>query len=169
MRLRGVTHAVTGWRSAFLATTLLLSATTAAAKKDKPEITVNPFDDVPQNLQYFEDSDVVVFQDYQKNVVFRSDDAGESWKQVKDIPDGKAWDLWMHPYDSKRAYVLTRESTHWATNDRGATWDEFFTDAQPSMFRKPLSFHASDPDKIIFHGQDCTGIFCEEEVSVVLI
>lgn len=168
MRLRGARNTATGWRSWAVASLLLSSASTSVAKKDKPDITANVFEHVPQNLQYFEDTDVILFQDFQTNVVYRSGDAGETWKVVKDIPEGDAWDLWMHPYDNKRAYVLTRESTHWYTNDRGASWEEFFTDAEPSMTRKPLAFHAGDPDKIIFHGVDCAGIFCEDVVSLEL-
>jgi photosystem II stability/assembly factor-like uncharacterized protein len=164
MRLRGALGAATGWRSVLIASLLL---TPTVAKKDEPKITSTKFEAAPQNLQYFEDSNVVLFQDYEKNVVYRSDDAGESWKIISNVPEGKAWDLWMHPYAKDRAYILTKEKTHWATKDRGQSWEEFFTDAEPSMFRKPLAFHAGDPDKIIFHGQDCGGIFCEELVCLI--
>jgi hypothetical protein len=71
----------------------------------------------------------------------------------------------MHPFDNKRAYVLTKDTTHYMTADRGKTWQSFFTDSSPSSWRRqPLSFHAGDPDKIIFNGQDCMGIYCEELV-----
>ena len=163
MRLRGALQTATGWRSLLVATVL---CSNAVAKENKPRVTVTEFSHFPSNLNYFEDSDVVLFQDYDENTVYRSDDAGEKWTMIKDIPEGKAWDLFLHPFDSKRAYVLTRDNTHWKTEDRGKSWKEFFTDASPSMFRMPLSFHASDPDKIIFNGQDCASIFCTEQVSL---
>jgi hypothetical protein len=84
---------------------------------------------------------------------------------VSAIPDGQLLGLAMHPFDSKRAYVFTNEKTHWKTEDRGETWQGFFSDSITSVFRYPLAFHAGDPDRIIFNGMDCTGIFCEEIAS----
>lgn len=161
MWLKGSFDAATGWSSLFIAS-ILISST--SAKKESPTITPNKINHRPENVQYFEDSDVILFQDWIENVVYRTDNAGESWKVVDNIPANMAWNMVLHPVDKKRAYVLTQESTHWKTDNRGETWEEFFTDAPPSAWRQPLSFHASDPDKIIFNGQDCMGIFCDELV-----
>ena len=163
MWLKGCREAVTGWSSLLVTSTLIISA---LAKKESPTITPNKISHRPENVQYFDDSDVILFQDWVENTVYRSDNAGETWKVVKDIPFDEAWNMVLHPFDKKRAYVLTQESTHYKTDDRGETWEEFFTDASPSAWREPLSFHASDPDKIIFNGQDCMGIFCDELVSI---
>ncbi|KAM3077434.1 vacuolar protein sorting/targeting protein PEP1 [Clarireedia jacksonii] len=150
----------TGWRSLLLSTLLY---TGARGKKDAPGVHTTKIPHVAQNLVYFEDSDVVMYEDKVDRVVWRSEDAGESWKKVNAAAEGKLLELVMHKYDPKRAYIITSESTHWATKDRGATWEEFFTDAQASAFRQPtMEFHASDPDRIIFNAMDCTGIFCEE-------
>lgn len=155
--------AATGWRS-LLISSLLCSK--ALAKKDEPKITFSEFRFVPYGLQYFDDSDVVMFEDRMEGLVYISDDAGEKWNTVSKVPKGKVLELQMHPFDKKKAYVITTEQTHWKTNDRGNTWKEFFTDSPASLFRQALSFHAGDTDRIIFNGMDCTGIFCEELVSV---
>ncbi|TAQ85300.1 hypothetical protein B7494_g6368 [Chlorociboria aeruginascens] len=149
----------TSWRSLLLSTLL---CTNAWAKRDGPSVKITPFQNVPFDLQYFEDSDVVMFLDPGDRVAHISRDAGETWDKVKGVPEGKVWDLSLHPFDSNRAYIITTEKTHWRTKDRGKTWDEFFTDAPATLFQEPLRFHAGDPDRIIFNGMDCTGLFCEE-------
>lgn len=161
MRLRRAVDAVTGWRSLILASMLI---TNIAAKKDAPSLTYTTFDHQPQNIEYFDDSDVILFQDWDSNTLWRTDNAGESWSEV-DIPYNEAWSMYMHPFDKKRAYYLTKEGTHYKTEDRGETWQSFVTDYPPSVLRnQPLSFHADDHDKIIFNAEDCMGIFCEELV-----
>jgi hypothetical protein len=151
-----------GWRS--LLVSALLCTNSASAKKDKPSVHLSNFPFWPYNVQYFDDSDVLLFEDKNDRVVFRSEDAGVTWDKVSDVPAGKLLEMTMHPYDNKRAYIITDERSHWLTKDRGKTWEEFYTDALASMFRAALAFHAGDPDRIIFNGMDCTGIFCEELV-----
>lgn len=75
----------------------------------------------------------------------------------------------MHPFDKERAYVITNTKTHYKTKDRGATWQEWIAEAPATIFREVLSFHAGDPDRIIFNAMDCTGIFCEELVGYFLV
>ncbi|KAG9240971.1 hypothetical protein BJ878DRAFT_429139 [Calycina marina] len=72
----------------------------------------------------------------------------------------------MHPYDNKRAFVITEDKTHWKTSDRGKSWQEWKTDSLASIFREALTFHAGDADRMIFNAMDCTGIFCEEITMV---
>lgn len=140
-----------------------LWATPLAAKKDHPTIHTKKFDNLPRNLNYFPDSDVVLFQDTDDNVVYRSEDAGVKWERVDSVPKGEAWLLTLHEFDPKRAYILTDGSEHYRTADRGKTWEKFNTDAELSMFRSDiLQFHAGDPDRILFNGMYCTGIFCQE-------
>ena len=154
-------QAATGWRSLLLSTLL---CTSAWAKKDAPAVTSSKFSFIPYNLQYFDDSDVMMFEDGLDHVVYRSENAGETWEKVSQIPDGKLLEISMHPYDNKRAFIITDERSHWMTKDRGKTWEEFYTDSQASIFREALTYHAGDPDRVIFNGMDCTGIFCEELV-----
>lgn len=138
---------------------------TVCAKKDAPTIKVNEFEHYPMNLNYFKDSDVVLFQDEKTRSVYRSTDAGATWSKVDTIGDKKAFALIMHEYDPSRAYVLTQGMTHWRTHDRGKTWETFFTGSELSIFRSDwLVFHAGDPDRIMFNGMDCESIFCDEVV-----
>jgi hypothetical protein len=160
MRLRRAVDSATGWRSLIIASMLITGTT---AKEEAPSLKLNTFNNPPVNIEYFDDSDVILFQDWMASKVYKTEDAGESWSEVKEIPD--VWSMYMHPFDKKRAYVLTRESKHYKTDDRGKTWQSFLTDSSPSVYRNPpLSFHADDPDKIIFNGEDCLGIYCEEVV-----
>ena len=153
-------------RRAFGAAALLASALFASpslAKKDGPEFRVHQFPEYPENLNYFENSDVLIFQHFVTQDVYRSPDAGATWERVEAVPEGKAYMLVMHEYDSERAYILTQGIQHYRTHDRGKTWEMFQTDSEVSMFRgEVLQFHASIPDRIIFNGMDCQGIFCEE-------
>jgi hypothetical protein len=153
-----------GWRSLLYSTLLLTGA--CWAKKDKPSVKPTKFDFIPFNVNYFDDSDVLLFEDPLSHNVYRSDNAGEDWALVKGVPKGKLLELAMHPFDKKRAYIITNERTHYKTDDRGKTWEEFTTDTQASIFREALTFHGGDPDRIIFNAMDCTGIFCEEKVSL---
>jgi hypothetical protein len=146
----------------------LLCSSGAAAKKDKPSVHTSSFPFWPYNVNYFDDSDVLLFEDFNDHVVFRSTNAGVSWDKVSSVPAGKEMELTMHRFDNKRAYIITKERSHWMTKDRGETWEEFYTDSLASLFRPALTFHAKDPDRIIFNGMDCTGIFCEELVRSII-
>ncbi|KAI0124653.1 vacuolar protein sorting/targeting protein 10 [Xylariales sp. AK1849] len=171
--MRAVTKALPGataasWRRMLLVTFLLwqvLMVLVTDAKKDAPTVTVNNFDRYPLNLNYFQDSAVILFQDQTAGTIYRSADAGVTWAKVDAITDGKAFVLIMHEFDSNRAYVLTKGVSHWRTHDRGKTWETFFTDAELSIFRRDwLVFHATDPDRIMFNGMDCQSIFCDDVV-----
>lgn len=140
-----------------------------AHAKDEPTFYVKQFDHYPQNLNWFDQSDVILFQDISTQNVWRSADGGETWKIIDDVPEGKAYSLVMHENDKNRAYILTESVTHYRTEDKGKTWKTFFTDAEFSIFRGEIfSFHATDPDRIIFNGMDCKGIFCDEVAMYTL-
>ncbi|KAL8839972.1 MAG: hypothetical protein Q9170_001514 [Blastenia crenularia] len=127
----------------------------AVAKKDKPEISSHKFDNPPTNFFYFDDSNTILLHDREDGAVHRSEDAGKTWDKV-DIDDNKAWDLWRHPHDNKKAFIMGKGSTHWHTNDQGKTWQDFeIPKARPSLFRAPLAFHAEDSDKVLIHGEVC--------------
>ena len=155
MRARGALQAA--------AALLLVWATPLAAKSDRPTFQSKAFNNMPKNLNYFPDSDTVLFQDIEDNNVYRSDDHGGKWARVDAVPEGKAWLLYMHQYDSSRAYILTEGLSHFRTADRGKTWDKFNSGAEMSMFRGDiLQFHAADPDRILFNGMACEGVLCQE-------
>ncbi|KUI60044.1 Vacuolar protein sorting/targeting protein 10 [Cytospora mali] len=157
MKARGATKAAALLLTSLWTIPLLVQA------KDEPIFTTNEFAHYPQYLNYFDQSDIILFQDISDQNVYRSPDGGETWQLVSDIPDGEAYMLVMHEFDNKRAYILTEGLSHWKTDDRGKTWTTFFADAELSLWAgQAFNFHAGDPDRIIFNGMECQGIFCDE-------
>ena len=135
----------------------------ASAKKDAPRITISELDNTPASPPlYFEDSDVILILDTAGNVI-RSEDAGEKWGVINDVPKGRAWDLVLHPYNKEVAYVWGKEKTHWITDDRGKSWRSFDIEGYPVAFRPPFSFHAADSDKVIVNV--CTESFACNEMA----
>ncbi|CAM1506821.1 Fc.00g064620.m01.CDS01 [Cosmosporella sp. VM-42] len=127
-------------------------------------MVVNKLDHAPLNINYFEDSDVIVFHDVEERNIYRSTDAGAKWERVSSIPEGVAAMLYMHTFEQKTAFVMTQDSKHYKTHDRGETWEKFDTGVLASAFRpEVLVFHADDPKRIIFNGMECDGIFCDEQ------
>ncbi|KAH6636628.1 vacuolar protein sorting/targeting protein 10 [Chaetomium tenue] len=157
MRVRGALQAAAVLAAALWATPL------AAKKNDRPTFHSKEFENIPKNLHYFSDSDTVLFQDQSANNVYLSSDHGVKWERVDAVPEGKAWMLSMHGFDSNRAYILTEGTTHFRTSDRGKTWEKFKSGVQMSLFRLDiLRFHATDPDRILFNGMICEGLLCQE-------
>ncbi|KAG0243406.1 vacuolar protein sorting/targeting protein PEP1 [Mortierella sp. GBA43] len=137
-----------------LACILALGSYRAHAAPNAPVITTNTFDSGPRKLNYFLDSPVILYQDISRNIL-RSPDEGKTWTRIQDIPEGKSWNLIMHAFDPKIAFVLTQGKTHYKTTDQGVTWRTFETDLQPIEDHFVLSFHAKRPDLILFIGVNC--------------
>ncbi|KAG6003524.1 hypothetical protein E4U21_001924 [Claviceps maximensis] len=157
--MRPADKALAAWH--ILLSSLIWTTTFA---KDEPSLAVTKFQNPPLNINYFEDSDVIVFQDKIEHNVWRSADAGVSWKRVDAVPEGKTLGLIMHPHKRNRAYIVTPSKIHFRTEDRGETWTKFDTNALPSKFQpETMTFHADEPDRIIFNAMDCEGIFCSEQ------
>ncbi|KAL1861712.1 vacuolar protein sorting/targeting protein PEP1 [Diaporthe australafricana] len=158
MKAWGATKAI-----ALLLTSLCTTPLVLVHAKDEPSFTVKKFDHYPSSLYYFDQSDIILFQDVSDQNVYQSNDGGEKWDRVSDVPEGKALTIVMHEFSKDRAYIMTEGMTHYMTTDQGKTWKSFFTDAEVSIFRSAIfGFHASDPDRIIFNGMDCQSIFCDE-------
>ena len=120
-----------------------------------PKVESQDFDTQPVDIRYFEDSEVILTREVNGNI-WRSDDAGLNWNEINDIRHGEAVSFWMNPYHKKWAVALGREGKHWVTNDRGQSWRDFSLPDGfiPAFYRLPLSFHAFDPEKVIFKVQD---------------
>lgn len=161
-------------RAATKAAVLLLASLWAAPVQPvlaakEPAFYVKPFENFPYNLNYFDRSDIILFQDSAARNVWRSPDGGQTWALVEGVPEGKSSTLYMHEFDNKRAYILTESTTHYRTEDQGKSWTTFFTDAEYDFLRPDVfNFHATDPDRIIFNGMDCKGIFCDEVAMYTL-
>ncbi|CAG9938308.1 unnamed protein product [Clonostachys rosea f. rosea IK726] len=162
MRFGG--KAAASWRIQLLTIAgVLLSAVVA---KDSPTVKTTSMNNPPLGISYFEDSDTIVFHDYEEGNVYRSDDAGVTWNTVKGVPDGIATGLIMHRYEPKTAFILTDSKKHFKTEDRGASWTSWNSASIPSFYEADvLSFHASDPKRIIFNGMSCESIFCSREAK----
>ncbi|KAH6689130.1 vacuolar protein sorting/targeting protein PEP1 [Plectosphaerella plurivora] len=133
----------------------------ALAKDESPTIKATEVKHLPLSLSYFEDSDVILYQDVPDGNVLRSEDAGATWERTKDIPEGKSRLLIMHEFDNSRAFVITEDQEHYKTTDKGKTWQKFDAGARPDTeSMEILRFHASEPDHIIFTGLACLGPFC---------
>ncbi|KIW22974.1 uncharacterized protein PV07_11214 [Cladophialophora immunda] len=135
------------------------------AKKDGPTISATTFDNPLENVFYFDDSDVVIGYDGETGIVWRSADAGETWKEINDQgQSGNALDVYRHPYDNQRAYIIGLDSDHWVTTDTGETWRKFSSDGDGlARFRNaPLSFHGRDPKRVIWNAEHCVGLACIE-------
>ncbi|KAI1154791.1 hypothetical protein F4825DRAFT_146362 [Nemania diffusa] len=159
--------AIPMWWSALLVLATLLSTASTVYAKDEPTIKVKQLKSFPNTPNYFPGSNVVLFQEAQSpRTLWRSTDGGATWDEAKGIDHGKSLGLVMHKYDPNRAYVLTLGNVHWKTADKGKTWEKFNTDAYTSDFAETfgnwMTFHADDPDKILFTGMECEGFFCEE-------
>ncbi|CAK7268011.1 vacuolar protein sorting/targeting protein PEP1 [Sporothrix epigloea] len=145
----------TALRVAAALTAPLWALSASAAAKDGPAMQASTFSYQPANLNYFEDSDIILFHDFSEGLIYRSSDAGAHWDKVTAIPAMEASLLVMHAYHPERAYVLTGGNKHYLTEDRGKTWQTFSTAVKPSLFQYDvLTFHATDPDRIIYNGID---------------
>lgn len=155
---------------------------TGVIAKDAPEVSQKKFPAPPVNLFYFDDSETVIALDPDHFTVWRSDDAGEEWKEVSDIPKGKVAYLMPNPYDSDVAIAMGQLTTHWITFDKGKNWRSFETSvmATQDLSKEPFTFHATDNKRILFHGEeDCifgacigktwytTNGFADDEMSLV--
>lgn len=145
--------------SSLLAILSLLSL--ASAKKNDPEISLTKFDTELRDLWYFDDSNVIIAHDEDLGNVWRSDNAGADWSLIKEA-ENEALAVYPHPYDNQRAYILGADRDHWITTDQGATWSTWNSGHQFAQINNgnPFSFHARDPKKVIWNGQDCApGVF----------
>ncbi|KAI1435015.1 hypothetical protein GGR50DRAFT_658905 [Xylaria sp. CBS 124048] len=148
----------TSW-SALLLTLLSTVSVSTVYAKDQPTIEVTEFKNPPTNPSYFPDSNVILFQENGiPATTWRSSDGGTTWNKATGIDHDKSAQLIMHRYDPNRAYVLTFGNVHWKTADKGETWQEFSTGACMNDFvGESMTFHADDPDKILFNGINCQG------------
>lgn len=162
--MRSGGQATASWRRILLLALAMTLWSAVAMAKDKPDVSVTSLNHRPLNINYFEDSDVVIFYDVEEANIYLSENAGATWDSVDAIPEGVVIMLYMHKFDSNTAFALTDGLEHYKTGDRGKSWTKFKSGTLPSAFQaETLVFHAEDPGRIIFNGMACDGIFCTEE------
>ncbi|KAK4540808.1 hypothetical protein LTR36_008885 [Oleoguttula mirabilis] len=141
---------------------LMLFGLALAAKNAQPAVEETAFDSIPANLFYFEDSEVVLVTDFSTKTTYRSDDAGVTWTPLKGPERGDTLEVLKHPYDNQVAVVLGFSKQHWITKDQGKSWTSFTVPEPPTLARLPISFHASDSDRMLFLTAECLGFDCTE-------
>ena len=139
-----------------------LTSTGTFAKKDGPTISKTKFERPLGALFYLDDTNIILAHDPEQWNVFRSVDAGETWDLI-DVAEGEAYDVYAHPWDNQRAYIVGASTNHWVTTDQGKSWTKWSSGYQAARLAngKPLSFHGRDPSKVIWNGEECTGGFFE--------
>jgi photosystem II stability/assembly factor-like uncharacterized protein len=132
----------------------------SVAAKDDPKIVSTTFDQPPQQLIFFDDSETALglMLDASSSQVYRTDDAGGKWDEVKDIPKSQAYLIHPHPVDKNVSVILGRSKTHWITYDKGKTWTSFKSEGHPSR-GGAIRYHATDSKKIIFNDMELCDIF----------
>jgi hypothetical protein len=157
------------WRIRSLIAMLLLGGALFSIRisaKDEPRVDKTGFGSIPMSPIYFASSETVLLHDREEGIIWRSTNAGSTWKECDDVPNGARVAMSQHPYDNQKAYLLSSGIEHWYTNDQGESWHPFETQHPPSSFRLPLSFHAGDSDKVIFHAMECSSVYiCDEVVG----
>lgn len=136
------------------------------AKDSKPKIASSEFDVPLQPIYWFDDSDNLIAFDRNDRNVYVSKDAGANWSLVSsEGQENKAFSMWPHPHDKRKAYIVGTDGDHWVTSDRGLTWRKFTIESGLNRFHDAFAFHARDSKKVIFHGIRCESIFLCEEVT----
>ncbi|KAF2733241.1 vacuolar protein sorting/targeting protein 10 [Polyplosphaeria fusca] len=138
-------------RGTLLPALLLALASFATAKKNDPLVAIKTFPSELSNIQYFDDSKVVLLGEIDTGRIWRSTDAGKEWNELK--KDIIALAIIKNPFDNNVAIVVG-ETTHWITYDQGETWTDFDTADWPSGLENPVGWHAGDNKKIIFNTRE---------------
>lgn len=157
-------------RTATLLWAVLALAGLFVLAQQQPESAVTYFPNQPSKLFYFDDSQVAIYHSLVDGTVWVSQDEGKSWGKAAGVPEGEAAMVIEHPFDNSIAFILTKDTKHYRTNDRGKTWRSFDVPVRPAFVGQPLSFH-SDPKKygyILYQGTKCEregpwGYVCHDE------
>lgn len=134
------------------------------AKKDRPAVEETKFEGLPSNLFYFEKSDTVIVTDGESRTAYRSEDAGVVWAPLNGVDKSGVLEVVKHPYNNQVAVVLGLDTTHWITKNQGKSWNEFDVPEAPILTRPAISFHATDPDRMLFLTSECIGFECKDNV-----
>lgn len=153
MLLRWRRRVTMWWSLVIVACCCFLAESVSAGN---PIATVTRLRNLPAKLFYFDDtSTILMFDPYASNVHV-SPDEGKSWSLAEGIPEGEAVRLVEHPFNNEMAFVLGREKQHWVTYNRGQSWQEWQADLDASLMGEVLSFHAGQPDWILYQGVECS-------------
>jgi photosystem II stability/assembly factor-like uncharacterized protein len=119
--------------------------------KDPEIVEKTPFPGRPDALYYFDDSEVILTVDKSSSILYSSTNGGKDWAKVSGVPAGDANRIYLNPNDNKIAIVVGDALRQHITEDQGKTWRTFDTPAPPDFVNSAISFHWSDPKRILFH------------------
>ncbi|OZJ04165.1 hypothetical protein BZG36_03117 [Bifiguratus adelaidae] len=124
------------------------------------EHTKHEFEDEVTDYIYFDGSDVI-FLRTADGKLYRSDNDGYSMQEV--MPGTHFDSIVQNPFFPEQAYFLTDGEKHYYTKNHGADIEKFDAPAKPERElgeHRVLSFHAEEPDWLIYMGQEgCDAIF----------
>lgn len=133
--------------------TLGLALLTQAHAKDV-SVSISEKDlGIMMAFEYFDNSRVALYVN-SNGKVFRSQDEGGQWKQVK-LKHPPALNgappIVFHPYDNNVAFIFTDKQDHMITKDQGKSWKTFRL-VEGQQFEP--KFHASQHDQILVNTVD---------------
>ncbi|KAG8905227.1 vacuolar protein sorting/targeting protein PEP1 [Tulasnella sp. 403] len=107
-------------------------------------------------FQYFRDSHTVLVH-VAGGQIWQSSNEGYTWSQLH--KDQYFVAIYMNPYWSERAWLLTPTRKCYMTTDAGQTWIPLEGPTEPNTFGVPIiSFHPKQTDWLIWTGSvGCTG------------
>lgn len=111
---------------------------------------------------YFDDSPTVLL--VTDTSVEISVDDGASWRKVPELDSYDVILVVIDPYVKDRAFAITKGTTQFFTNDRGATWASYELRGHVDhVDAARFSFHVTKPDLVIVEVLQCSeGIFIQQ-------
>lgn len=139
-----------------LISTLIAPSVSAAPEDEVAYVYRTEFEHPPTQIEYFEDSTVVLMLVREAGILRISKNGGEKWDFAEEPNEDKnIVGLFMNPNDKDSAVAIGSNNRHFATFDRAETWVSFKTENELNVLRpNPISFHADDPKKIIMNTFD---------------
>lgn len=142
----------------FVKVYLLLVALVLASAQFTPEVHKQLSESVSSNIVYFDDSPVVL--NLNNDQLHRSENDGKEWKKVLDNIVNVQIDI----VKKERAFAFTAGTTHYITNDRGKTWDEFKVGKRADSIYQLVNVNYKNPDHILIEFTECSEESCENEI-----
>lgn len=107
----------------------------------------------------------IVYAGTEKNGLFRSSDAAETWQKYNNavLPNETIYDIAINPKDPKNIYLATATANSQGrvlkSDDEGNTWQEvYITSSARKDFIKKLKIDSYDP-KVVYFGTNAGGLF----------
>ncbi len=106
----------------------------------------------------------IVYAGTEKNGLFRSSDAAETWQKYNNavLPNETIYDIAINPKDPKNIYLATATADSRGrvlkSDDEGNTWQEVYITSVQKDFIKKLKIDSYDP-KVVYFGTNAGGLF----------